>query len=220
VRTVSTAILNVWITNLGDPCTIANDPGLPNPWVVAVSHCDGQILNWSEGRFRHHSDEKWRRIGVHPGPAGAAGWWYDSIPTRDGHVEIEVPPGCYSLRATMHSWFVHGILYGNWATEHAIVQACCGKDICATLYAPSAIACSVPLFDFVFPLLVRHQIVRQTQVREAIAMLREVIRPEAASAFEQAEFENLRLAFERMDKELAGFEDGEEQGGRRKRQTK
>ena len=50
---MSTATLNAWITNLGDPCTIANDPGPPNPWVVAVTHCEGRVLNWSEERCRH-----------------------------------------------------------------------------------------------------------------------------------------------------------------------
>ena len=46
------------------------------------------------------------------------------IPTRDGHVEIELPPGCYVVRGSMHTWFVNGVLYGNWATDRAVVQAC------------------------------------------------------------------------------------------------
>jgi hypothetical protein len=56
----------------------------------------------------------------------------------------------------MHSWFTHGLIYGNWVTDHAIVQACCGKAGCVTLYAPSATQCAVPLFHFVIPLLVQH----------------------------------------------------------------
>ena len=199
---MSTSILNVWITNLGEPCTIANDPGLPNPWVVAVSHCSGKVLNWSEGRYRHHNDDKWIPIQRHVPPGGTAGWWYDSIPTKDGHVEIEVPPGCYVVRATMHSWFVNGLLYGNWATERAIVQACCGDDVCATLYAPSAIACSVPLFQFVIPLLVKNKIIGRDEGTRAAEAMAAVFKPQAGSAYEQAEFENLQRAFKQMDTPL------------------
>jgi hypothetical protein len=199
---MSTAILNVWITNLGDPSTIANDPGLPNPWVVAVSHCDGRVLNWSEGRYRHHHEDPWIPINVHTPLGEAMGWWYDSVPTRDGHVEIEVPPGSYVVRATMHSWFVHGLLYGNWATERAIVQACCGDDVCATLYAPSAIACSVPLFQFVIPLLEHNKIVNREQAKGAVDAMMALFKDEGASAYEQAEFATLRRAFAQMGKPL------------------
>jgi hypothetical protein len=198
---VSTSTLDVWITNLGEPCTIASDSGLPHAWVVAVSHCDGRVLNWSEGRYRHHSDDPWTRIPSHTPPGSTtAGTFYESIPTLDGHVEIELPPGCYVVRASMHTWFTNGLLYGNWATERAIVQACCGEEVCATLYAPSAIACSIPLFEFVFPLLAEHGILKHEQIGPAVDALRETLRPEAGSAYEQADFETLRRAFKRMEK--------------------
>ncbi len=151
---MSTATLNIWISGLGEPRTIPNErgSGIPYNWSVAVAHCDGTILNWSEGRYRFWHDDPWISIPYHtPAGGSTAGWWYEMIPTRDGHVEIEVPPGCYVLRGTMHDWFLNGLLYGHWATDHAVVQACCGNDICATLYAPSAPACWVLLFDFVIP---------------------------------------------------------------------
>ncbi len=201
---MSTATLNIWITNLGEPCTIANDPGLPEPWVVAVSHCDGRVLNWSEGRYRYHREDSWIPIGLHTPPGGVAGYWYDSIATRDGHVEIEVPPGCYSVRASMHTWFYNGVLFGNWATDHAIVQASCAQEVCATLYAPSGHACGIPLFEFVIPLLVRNGVIDQEQGERAIQALREIFMPQAASRFERAEFETLRRAFEQMDKKIGG----------------
>lgn len=199
---MSTAILDVWITNLGDPCSIANDRGggLPHAWVVAVSHCSGEVVNWSEGRYRFRSDDPWTPIDLHTPPGGTtAGWWYESIPTRDGHVQIELPPGCYVVRATMHSWFVHGRLYGNWATERAVVQACCGKDVCATLFAPSAAACLIPLFEFVLPLLEQHDVgLDPAALKRAGEAMRNVLGPEAASPFEQAELETLRRAHGRM----------------------
>ena len=202
---MSTSIVNVWISNLGDPCTITNDAasGLPHAWVVAVSHCDGRLLNWSEGRCRFRRDDPWTPIGLHTPPGGTAGWWYDSIPTLDGHVEIELPPGQYVLRGSMHTWFVNGLLYGNWATDHAITQACCGEEVCATLYAPSAPACWVPLFEFVIPLLARHNILDPAVVR-ALEAVRGHIKADAASAFELAELQTLRRAFEQMDKEIPG----------------
>ena len=203
---MSTSILNVWITNLGDPCSIANDPGLPNPWVVAISHCNGKILNWSEGRYRFRRDDKWIPIPKHTPPGGTLGWFYDSIPTRDGHVEIEVPPGCYVLRASMHTWFTHGLLYGNWATERAVVQACCGDDVCTTLYAPSAIACLVPLFEIVIPLLAQNRIVGQAEAKRAIEAMKAITKIEEASEYEKAEFETLRLAYRQMSKATAGRE--------------
>jgi hypothetical protein len=201
---MSTAILNVWITNLGEPCTIANDAGsgLPYAWSVAVSHCDGRVLNWSEGRYRYHHDDKWIPIPYHTPPGGIPGWWYEQIRTRDGHVELEVPPGCYVVRGSMHTWFTNGLLYGNWATERAIVQACCGQDVCATLYAPTAIACSVPLFQFVVPLLLQNKILGRDQARALEEAMKAAFRPEAASAYEQADFEMLQRAFQQMGKEI------------------
>jgi hypothetical protein len=203
---MSTGILNVWITNLGDPCTIANDSGagIPYHWSVAVSHCDGRVLNWSEGRYRFHSDDDWTSIPYHTPSGGTPGWWYEMVPTRDGHVEIELPPGTYVVRGTMHSWFVHGLLYGNWATERGIVHVCCGQESCVTLYAPSAAACSILLFDFVIPLLAKHQIIAPAEAERAAGVLRKIVRPEAASPFEQQELESLRRALEAMEREKPG----------------
>jgi hypothetical protein len=103
----------------------------------------------------------------------------------------------------MHSWFINGLLYGNWATERAIVQACCGQEACATLYAPSAIACSVPLFKFVIPLLLKQQIIKREQALPTIEAMAALFRPEAASAYEQEEFETLRRAFEQMENDVS-----------------
>lgn len=197
---MSTATLNVWVTNLGDPATIANDAhsGLPHAWVVAVSHCDGRVLNWSEGRFRFRHEDKWIPIDLHTPPGGSEGWWYDSIPTRDGHVEIELPPGCYTIRGSMHTWFSHGLLYGNWATDHAIVQACCGEDTCVTLYAPTAPGCSIPLFEMVIPLLVSRRVLDADQGARVAEAMGQIFLAENASPFEQREFETLRAAFGQM----------------------
>jgi hypothetical protein len=196
---MSTAILDVWITNLGDPCSIASDVRLPHAWVVAVFGCSGRVVNWSEARFRFRKDDPWTQVPLHTPPGGVPGTWLDSVPTRDGHVEIEVPPGCYVVRATMHSWFVNGQLYGNWATDRAVVQACCGEDVCATLYAPTAPACSIPLFEFVIPLLKQHGIIGQEQSATLARALGAALGEEKASEYERGELQALRMMFGQME---------------------
>lgn len=198
---MSTSILNVWITNLGDPCSISNDSGrgIPYRWSVAVFHCDGEVVNWSEGRYRFHRDDPWTRIPFHVPVGGTqAGWWYEMIPTRDGHVEIELPPGCYVVRGSMHTWFVNNTLFGNWATDRGIVQACCGDDVCVTLYAPSFQPCHVVLFEFVIPLLLRQAAIGPEGQR-ALEAMKALVDPQQLSAFERGELDALRRAFRGMD---------------------
>ncbi|BAP58045.1 hypothetical protein THII_3748 [Thioploca ingrica] len=201
---MSTAKLNVYVTELGQPCTITN-----RNWVVAIAHCDGTVLNWSEGRWRTREDEPWHPIPLHtpPGtPPHPPGYYYESIPAYNGHVEIQVPPGCYVLSASMHTWYLNGVLLGNWYTHNAIIQACCGEDTCVTLYAPTKEACGWPLFEFVIPLLMQHQAINRDQATRAIEAMRAIFKPEAASTFEQGQFGTLRSAFEQMGKELLGQE--------------
>jgi hypothetical protein len=196
---MTTVNLNVYITELGEPCTITN-----RTWVVAVSHCDGSVLNWSEGRFRKREGEPWVPIPLHIPPSTPPlpqGWYYDSIPAENGHVEIEAPPGCYVLRATMHSWFINGLIYGNWATDHAVVQACCGQDVCTTLYAPTGPQCAVPLFDFVIPLLLQQKIIKREEAQKAIEAMRAIFEYAPKSAFEQEQDKWLNVAFQQMTKQ-------------------
>ena len=203
---MSTSVINVWVTNLGDPGSIANDAksGLPHAWVIAVSHTDGRVLNWSEARYRFHKEDAWKPVPYHTPPGGTVpGWWCDSIPTLDGHVELEVPPGTYVVRGSMHTWFVHGLLYGNWATDHGIIPLGGGDEGCVMLYAPTAIACWIPLFHFVLPLLVQRKLMDHETGRKLEA-IRDTLKPEAGSPFEQAELQTLRRHFEQMEKPLAG----------------
>ena len=202
---MSTAILNTWITNIGDPCTISNvSPVRGYDWKVAVLHCDGRVLNWSEGRYRFHRDDRWTKIPNHvrpEDPKKERGHWYENILTRDGHVEIEVPPGCYVLVASLHNWVQHGKLFGNWVTDHAIVQACCDKDVCATLYAPSVWRCGLPLLDMVLPLLAEHGVVGRDVAARAVEALRPVLEALEPGEFEGQEQAVLHRAFEQMGQE-------------------
>lgn len=203
---MSTSILNVWITNLGDPCSIPNDVGsrIPYNWSVAVAHCNGKVLNWSEGRYRFRKDDPWIPIPKHTPPGlNEAGWWYEMVPTRDGHVELEVPPGCYVVVGSMHTWFVNGGLRGNWATDRAVVTACCGEDVCATLYASSMQPCNVILYEFVIPMLVRQGAIKPAAAEEATRAMKALYNPDELSDFERGQLDLLRRAYAQMDKQSA-----------------
>ena len=205
VRIMSTARLNVFITELGEPCTISN-----GRWVVAVSHCNGTLLNWSEGRYRQHSGDAWTNIAQHIPPHSAdtpplpRGWYYDNVPAPNGHVEMEVPPGSYVVIGSLHTWFSHGVLYGNWYTDHAIVQASGGQDVCVTLYAPSVMSCFKRLIDFVIPLGEKYRIFKHEEAQQAAKAMRAVVGSLSMSPFEQEEQKVLMIALEGMAGEGEG----------------
>jgi len=117
------ARLNIWITGEGDPCGVSTkppDPGDPQQWVVAVWECSGRLLNWPCGEGE-----------------------YFNLPTRCGHLEIEVPPGCYVVRAADSMWMTEAGVAGNHWTDHGVVTACCDETACVTLFAPSAHHCGL-----------------------------------------------------------------------------
>lgn len=116
------AKLQIWFTAEGSPCTISERDEHDNlPWEVAIMHCSGKVLNWCGRRF----------VGV-KAPCG--------------HVEVEVPPGCYVIRGGENMGVdAFGGVTGNHLTDHAVVTACCDSETCVTLFAPSLHNC---LFGF------------------------------------------------------------------------
>ena len=158
------ARLNIWITDLGHPCKMAQ-----RDWVVAIAGCDGKVLEW-------------------------CGRTYDSVPAPCGHVDLEVPPGCYVIRASAHTWWAEGHLIGNWATDRAVVQACCDEHHCVTLYAPSVMACWVPLFEIVLQVMADKGKVPR-EALQALRTVNEAIAKQPATEFERGEAELLRAMF-------------------------
>jgi hypothetical protein len=107
-----TATLCIWVTEFGDPCRIMESEKM----YVHVTRCDGTVLEWCRRK-------------------------YSFIPTECGRVEIQVPPGCYSVFAT-HSPQGQGIPpFGNRLTHVQVVRANCGDHICVTLFSPSLWYC-------------------------------------------------------------------------------
>jgi hypothetical protein len=112
---MSTAKLNVWVTEIGDPCHIINPPN-GEQWYVHIVDCEGKVLTWCGRKYR-------------------------DIPTKCGHVEIEIPPGCYTVFAS-HSKTGQGVPpFGNRLTHVQIVRANCGDHVCVTLFSPSIWYC-------------------------------------------------------------------------------
>jgi hypothetical protein len=118
---MSTAMLNVWITEIGDPCHIIKPhPEDPEGWFVHVLDCDGNVLQWCKTTYR-------------------------DIPAPCGHAEIEVPPGCYSVLAS-HTRGAGTApdgtpVFGNRLTHVAVVRVNCGDHACVTLFSPSIWHC-------------------------------------------------------------------------------
>jgi hypothetical protein len=110
-----TVKLCVWITRLGDACHIDDN----YHWYVHITDCHGNVLKW-------------------------CGRTYSFISAKCGHVEIEVPPGCYTVFA---SWTPHGAVhppyqpFGNQLTHVQVVRANCGDRVCVTLFSPSGHYC-------------------------------------------------------------------------------
>ena len=105
---MSTANLNVWITRIGDPCHI--DDGV---WFVHVLDCEGRVLEWCRKR-------------------------YSFIEAKCGHVQIEVPPGCYVVFASAGPGVPP---FGNQLTHIQVVRINCGDHACVTLFSPSMHFC-------------------------------------------------------------------------------
>lgn len=106
------AKLNIWVSATDDPCSIDN-----RTWYVTIYNCDGKPLEWCGRR-------------------------YVVMPARCGHLEVEVPPGCYRINAVWSfSVGTGGVLYVNHFTDSAVVQACCDGHTCVTLFNPSIHRC-------------------------------------------------------------------------------
>lgn len=114
---MSTAKLNVWVTEVGDACKI----DMQHQWYIHVLHCDGELLNWCN------------RV-------------YTNLPTKCGHLEIELPPGCYMVCATWSPAAANTLVptsLGNHITHLVTIRADCGKEVCVTLFPPTFHFCGI-----------------------------------------------------------------------------
>jgi hypothetical protein len=116
-----TAKLCVWVTEFGDPCHIMQS----ETFYVHITLCDGNVLKWCDRTYSY-------------------------IPTKCGMVEIEVPPGCYSVFATHTPKPGEGVPpFGNRLTHLQVVRVNCGDHVCVTLFSPSIWYCGTWFMDAV-----------------------------------------------------------------------
>lgn len=159
------ARLNVWVAAVGDPCRIAT-----GQWFVHIMHCDGSPLVWCDRR-------------------------YINLETKCGHLDIEIPPGCYVVAA---SWSPAKLgpdgdiaSLGNHVTHMQIVRADCAKEYCVTLYNPSFHFCGIWWL---------------AALRDHVAV--QAVNPDAARRAEQAVRDVLKeLPADRMAENMLAFID-------------
>jgi hypothetical protein len=109
---MSTGNLNIWVTGFGDPCHIEDK----EHWFVHILDCEGKPLTW-------------------------CGKKYIFMEAKCGHLEVNVPPGCYTVFAG-HSPQGAGVPpFGNRLTHVAVVRVNCGDHACVTLFSPSMWFC-------------------------------------------------------------------------------
>lgn len=110
---MSTAKLNVWILRRDKRCQIEDR----FEHFVYVVDCDGNPLVW-------------------------CGTKYVALKTKCGHLELEVPPGCYFVGAVTNPYSAGDFPpFGNHLTHLAMVRVNCGDHACVTLFDPTAHFC-------------------------------------------------------------------------------
>ena len=110
---MSLAKLNIIITRRSDACHIEDR----EPYYVHITDCEGRPLVW-------------------------CGKTYTFLPAKCGHLEVDIPPGCYTVFAGHTPATAVGVPpFGNLLTHVQVVRANCGDHICVTLFAPSLWYC-------------------------------------------------------------------------------
>lgn len=160
---LGSAELNIWITQIGNPCKIDS-----RTWFVNIYDCDGRILEWCGRR-------------------------YVIKEAKCGHLETEVPPGCYLVNAVWGYWIdPRGVIHGNHFTHNAVARACCDETICLTLFNPTDHTCGV-IFQLAARDLVAQDILPKNVAERLNAAINEALKymPRPVKEFELGILEEL-----------------------------
>lgn len=169
------AKINVWVSDLDDPCSVSS-----RTWYVTIYDCDGNVLEWCGRR-------------------------YVVMPARCGHLEVEVPPGCYYIKAVWGFTPVSPVRFWvNHFTDAAIVQARCDESVCVTLFTPSAHRCGYIYLRAIRD-LAKQKAIEPAAAKEAEAAINAVLKrlPAPAKKFEieqDEEIEKLVMKAEQGEK--------------------
>lgn len=141
------AKLNIWVSDTDDPCRISD-----RTWYVTIFDCNGDVLQWCKKK-------------------------YLLMPAPCGHLEVEVPPGCYYIKAVWSFWLAPGksIVYKvNHFTDAAIIQACCEQHVCVKLFNPSIHRCGTIVIRAIKDLL-RQKVIKPEQVKQVEKAMNEAL---------------------------------------------
>jgi hypothetical protein len=173
------AKLNVWVSGLDEPCTVDS-----RTWYVTIYGCDGKVLQW-------------------------CGRTYGVIPARCGHLEVEVPPGTYYLKAVWSYWVEAGglVYHGNHFTDAAIVQACCEHTTCVKLFTPQVHRCGI-IFIRAIQDLVHQKAVDPALARTAMDAVQKLLEqvPRPIKGFELDHIDELDKLAQAAEKEAGKAE--------------
>lgn len=163
------AKLNIWVSEFDNPCGVDDT----HNWFITIYDCDGNVLNWCGRR-------------------------YVVMPAKCGHLEVEVPPGVYYIKAVWSFRPGVRVFWVNHFTDAAIVQAICDKTVCVKLFNPSAHRCGAIYLQVVKNLLT-NKLITQEEADNAENALNKVLKsiPRPKKMFELQHID----ALEQMIKE-------------------
>lgn len=148
--------LNVWVSELDEPCKMSE-----RTWYVLIYSCDGKILT--------HCGQR-----------------YLLLPAPCGHLETQVPPGTYLVKAVWSYHLAGGVYHANHFTDAAIVHVCCDEDACVTLFNPRAHRCGI-IYGLAVNDLAAKGVIPQAlaqEINDRVATVNAAIAPTAEPAFE------------------------------------
>jgi hypothetical protein len=108
---MSMAKISIVITLRGNACQIDDQ----TPYFVTITDCLGRPLVWCKKK-------------------------YIFMPTKCGHLEVDVPPGCYTVFASHNPGGIPP--FGNTLTHVQVVRVNCNDHVCVTLFAPGMHYCA------------------------------------------------------------------------------
>jgi hypothetical protein len=171
---MSMAKLSIWVSGMEDPCGVSD-----RIWFITIYGCDGNVLEWCG-----------RRYVVLPAPCG--------------HLEVEVPPGCYYVKAVWSYRIIRpGTMYAvNHFTDAAIVQARCDETVCVKLFNPSAHRCGIIIARAITDLM-QQKLVKPETAQKATQAIQALVAelPKPARLFELGHLDEIDKLVEARAKE-------------------
>jgi len=141
------ATLSIFVSATDDPCGLDS-----RTWYITIYNCDGSVLDWCGKR-------------------------YVVLKAPCGHLQVDVPPGCYYIKAVWgFTTITPGLVYRvNHFTDAAIVTICCESTVCVKLFNPSVHRCGYIYVKALQDMAARGDLGEQqvAQAAEIVAVVRE-----------------------------------------------